>query len=143
MYKIGELAKRYQVKTDTLRFYEKQGLLIPSMRSDSGYRYYDKQDEYKLRFILRAKGVGFSLLDIQQLLSIELDKENRVCAESKTIVDNKLVQVEAQINELMTLRASLKQLSDSCCGGDDLATQCSILEALAIFEHNVDKENVR
>ncbi len=134
MYKIGELAKRHQIKADTLRFYEKHGLLVPSQRSFAGYRYYNEYDEQKLVFILRAKKVGFSLQDIQQLLSIELDKENRVCSDSKAIVDKKLVQVEAQIKELMTFQSSLRELSASCCGGNEPATHCSILEALAAFE---------
>ncbi len=134
MYTIGELAKRHLIKADTLRFYEKHGLLTPSMRSAAGYRQYSIQDEQKLIFILRAKKVGFSLQDIQQLLSIELDKENRICSDSKAIVDKKLVQVEAQIKELATFQASLRKLSASCCGGDEPATHCSILEALAAFE---------
>ncbi len=134
MYKVGELAKRHHIKPDTLRFYEKHGLLTPSMRNAAGYRQYSEHDEQKLVFILRAKKVGFSLQDIRQLLSIELDKENRICSDSKTIVDNKLVQVEAQIKELMTFQASLRELSASCCGGDEPAIHCSILEALAAFE---------
>ncbi len=134
MYKIGELAKRHQIKADTLRFYEKNGLLNPSMRNAAGYRYYSEHDEQKLLFILRAKKIGFSLQDIRQLLSIQLDKENRVCSDSKAIVDKKLAQVEAQIKELMTFQSSLRELSASCCGGDEPATHCSILEALAAFE---------
>ncbi|MFA0252693.1 MerR family transcriptional regulator, partial [Vibrio sp. 10N.261.45.A4] len=71
MYKIGELAKRFDIKPDTLRFYEKHGLLKPSSRSEAGYRVYTHEDADKLGFIIRAKRVGFSLQEIMDLLSIQ------------------------------------------------------------------------
>lgn len=83
MYRIGELADLCEVKADTLRFYEKHGLLAPSSRTESGYRVYTEADAARLRFILRAKAVGFTLNEISELLSIELDKSNRVCADVK------------------------------------------------------------
>ena len=130
MYRIGELAQRYEVKTDTLRFYDKHGLLTPSSRSESGYRIYTEADAVRLRFILRAKAIGFSLTDIAELLSIELDKSNRACADVKEVVDIKLADVEAKIAELNYFRTSLQRLSDACCGGPESAEHCSILEAL-------------
>lgn len=130
MYRIGELAKRSQIKTDTLRFYEKHGLLSPSARSDSGYRLYSQEDEQKLWFIIRAKRVGFSLQEISELLSIRLERSQHTCAEPKAITDSKLAQVEAKIKELEIFKASLQKLSSSCCGGAESANHCSILEAL-------------
>ncbi|MCG9698251.1 Zn(2+)-responsive transcriptional regulator [Shewanella sp. Isolate11] len=130
MYRIGELAKSCEVKADTLRFYEKHGLLAPSMRSDAGYRLYTDADVERLRFILRAKAVGFTLAEITELLSIELDKSNWACADVKGMVDSKLADVEAKIAELNHFRVSLKRLSDACCGGPESAEHCSILEAL-------------
>ena len=130
MYRIGELAKLYQVKTDTLRFYDKQGLLSPSERSESGYRLYTQHDALCLQFILRAKAIGLSLIDIAELLSIELDKSNRACSEVKKVVDIKLVALEEKIQELNYFKASLQRLSDACCGGPESAENCSILEAL-------------
>ncbi|WP_394130208.1 Zn(2+)-responsive transcriptional regulator [Shewanella maritima] len=130
MYRIGELAKRCGIKSDTLRFYEKQGLLAPLHRSDSGYRVYSDDDEARLRFILRAKAVGFTLNEIAELLSIELDKSNWACADVKGLVDSKLLQVQTKIAELMQFSSSLQSLSDACCGGPDSAEHCSILEAL-------------
>lgn len=130
MYRIGELATICEIKTDTLRFYEKHGLLAPSSRSESGYRLYTKDDAAKLQFILRAKAVGFTLNEIAELLSIELDKSNWACADVKGLVDNKLEQVQAKIAELMQFEKSLQLLSDACCGGPDSAEHCSILEAL-------------
>ncbi|GIU04294.1 Zn(2+)-responsive transcriptional regulator [Shewanella glacialipiscicola] len=130
MYRIGELADLCEVKADTLRFYEKHGLLTPSSRTESGYRVYTQDDAARLRFILRAKAVGFTLNEISELLSIELDKSNRVCADVKGMVDIKLAQVQAKMAELTHFQTSLQSLSDACCGGPRSAEHCSILEAL-------------
>ncbi|PMF92739.1 zinc-responsive transcriptional regulator [Vibrio breoganii] len=130
MYKIGELAKRFDIKPDTLRFYEKHGLLKPNSRSEAGYRVYTHEDADKLGFIIRAKRVGFSLQEITDLLSIQLDKESHSCKEARDIVDMKCHQVEERIKELQIFHDSLQKLSQSCCGGSEPATHCSILEAL-------------
>lgn len=130
MYRIGELAKQYGVKTDTLRFYDKHGLLKPSIRSASGYRMYTEEDAECLGFILRAKAIGFSLTDISELLSIELDKSKWACADVKEVVDLKLTDIEAKIKELSYFQASLQKLSDACCGAHFSAENCSILDAL-------------
>ncbi|MFT6986277.1 MAG: MerR family Zn(II)-responsive transcriptional regulator of zntA [Psychromonas sp.] len=130
MYRIGELALRYQVKTDTLRFYDKQGLLTPSSRTESGYRIYSENDAEHLSFILRAKAIGFSLTEIAELLSIELDRANWACADVKGVVDNKLQHLRAQIDELNYFNNALQRLSDACCGGPESAENCSILEGL-------------
>ncbi|MDF0535154.1 Zn(2+)-responsive transcriptional regulator [Shewanella sp. A32] len=130
MLRIGELANMCGVNTDTLRFYEKHGLLTPSMRTASGYRVYSTDDAARLQFILRAKAVGFSLSEISELLSIELDKANRACGDVKGMVDDKLAQVQQRIAELDRFRRSLQLLSDTCCGGPESAEHCSILKAL-------------
>ncbi|MCW3172862.1 Zn(2+)-responsive transcriptional regulator [Shewanella subflava] len=141
MYRIGELASQCDIKADTLRFYEKHGLLAPSSRSESGYRLYTKEDASRLRFILRAKAVGFTLNEISELLSIELDKANWACADVKGMVDNKLGQVEAKIAELTQFANSLQSLSNACCGGPDSAEHCSILEALESEDKQLNARN--
>lgn len=130
MYRIGELADLCEVKADTLRFYEKHGLLSPSSRTDAGYRVYTQADAARLRFILRAKAVGFTLSEISELLSIDLDKSNWACADVKGRVEDKLAQVEAKIAELTHFKTSLQTLADACCGGPRSAEHCSILAAL-------------
>ncbi|TPE53334.1 Zn(2+)-responsive transcriptional regulator [Maribrevibacterium harenarium] len=130
MLRIGELAKQFQINTDTLRFYDKQGLLSPSGQSDSGYRLYSDRDIKTLGFILRAKGVGFSLTDIKTLLSIEVDKANNECSDVKELVDDKLQQVTEKIAELQAFQRSLARLSSACCGGHESAEDCTILQAL-------------
>ncbi len=136
MYRIGELAKQCEVKADTLRFYDKHGLLSPSSRTATGYRIYSEKDAERLRFILRAKAVGFSLSEITDLLSIEIEKSNWACADVKGLVDSKLDEVNKKIAELKHFQTSLKQLSNDCTGGSKSAEYCTILEAL---ESNTDK----
>lgn len=130
MFRIGALAKQFEINADTLRFYEKQGLLVPSSVGDNGYRYYSPQDAQTLGFILRAKAVGFSLNEIKVLLSIEVDKANNECSDVKELVDDKLQQVTEKIEELRTFQRSLKRLSNACCGGHESAEDCTILQAL-------------
>lgn len=130
MYRIGELAKVCGVKADTLRFYEKNGLLSPGLRNDSGYRVYGEQDRRRLEFIIRAKSVGFSLADIGELLALDTNKARVTCQEVKAVADAKLSQVEQKILELTRFRENLKELSNICCGGPRSAEHCAILETL-------------
>jgi MerR family Zn(II)-responsive transcriptional regulator of zntA len=135
MYRIGELAKICDINNDTLRFYEKNALLTQSSRSESGNRLFTEKAKDTLQFILRAKGVGFTLADIRELLSIEVNKADNACADVKVLVDTKRYNVEKKIAELIRFQASLKRLSDACCGGAESAEHCTILEAL---ESNTD-----
>ena len=130
MVKIGEIAKRLAVSTDTLRYYEKQGILTSSLRSSSGYRLYTKHDIAQLEFVLRAKKVGFTLNEIKELLAIKVDKKSHSCQEVKQFTSEKISQVEEKITELSVILNSLKLLNQTCCGGDESAVHCSILSAL-------------
>ncbi|WP_137169316.1 Zn(2+)-responsive transcriptional regulator [Marinomonas sp. FW-1] len=141
MYRIGELAKACDINNDTLRFYEKNGLLSPSSRSESGYRLYTEKDKETLEFILRAKGVGFTLAEIRELLSIEINKADNACADVKVLVDTKLSDVERKLAELTRFQTSLKRLSDACCGGEESAEHCTILEALESDTNDVRHEH--
>ncbi|MCC4798826.1 zinc-responsive transcriptional regulator [Enterovibrio norvegicus] len=132
MLQIGQLAKRAGVSGDTLRFYEKVGLLQPASRSDSGYRLYDEDAISRIHFILKAKRIGLTLEEIQELLDIRLEASQHSCAEVKGITQNKLNEIDQKIAELTQIRMALKKLNDACCGHvDDDASHCSILEALA------------
>jgi len=140
MYRIGELAKLCHINNDTLRFYEKNGLLRPSSRSESGYRLYTEDDKKILQFILRAKDVGFTLAEIRDLLAIEVNKADNACGDVKTLVDSKLHDVEKKLAELSRFQTSLQRLSDACCGGAKSAEHCTILEALESDTENVNHE---
>jgi MerR family Zn(II)-responsive transcriptional regulator of zntA len=131
MFQIGELAKRCQVTTDTLRFYEKNRLISPKGRSSSGYRLYNEESQSQVSFILKAKDLGLSLEEIKELLDIKLEATEHSCAEVKAITSAKLRVIDQKLAELTQIRAALKKINDACCGHDnDDATHCSILEAL-------------
>ena len=136
MFQIGELAKRCGVTTDTLRFYEKNKLIAPAGRSDSGYRIYSEENQKQVSFILKAKELGLSLDEIRELLEIKLEATEHSCAEVKAITTAKLVVIDEKIKELGRIRTALKKINDACCGHvDDDASHCSILGAFASEEH--------
>lgn len=137
MYRIGELADKLSVSTDTLRYYEKHKLLAATSRADNGYRLYNEEALRVMQFIIRAKGVGFSLNEINGLLSIKIDKASHSCADVKSFTEQKLTQVNDKIAELQCFKGSLELLVAACCGGEEEATHCSILSAL----ENVDAIN--
>ncbi|HIG66850.1 MAG TPA: Zn(2+)-responsive transcriptional regulator [Porticoccaceae bacterium] len=131
MLKIGALASLTGVSRDTLRFYEKHGLITPGTRTVSGYRLYSKTDVYRISFILSAKEVGFTLNEIHQLLELEVTKDEKSCHDVKQFVDNKIQVVNQRLIEMKKIKQSLKTLSNACCGGDEPATHCTILGALS------------
>ncbi|MFB9137192.1 Zn(2+)-responsive transcriptional regulator [Vibrio sp. AK197] len=131
MFQIGELAKRCGVSTDTLRFYEKNQLIKPAGRSESGYRLYNDNNQQQVAFILKAKALGLSLEDIRELLEIKLEATEHSCAEVKAITSSKLEIIDNKIAELREIRSALSKINSACCGGvDEDATHCSILAAL-------------
>lgn len=134
MKKIGELAKQYQLKTDTLRYYEKQRLLTPSHRSASDYRFYTQNDEKRLRFILRSKKVGLSLEDIRELLRMDDQRSQWSCHDVKDLVESKAEQIQIQIDRLESFKDALDALGKNCCGGHERATNCSILDSLEHYD---------
>ena len=127
--KIGELALRAGVRIDTVRYYERQGLLPAPRRLASGYRTYDSHDEAKLRFIRRAKALGFSLVEIRDLLALSSRRDDDM-ADMKSVAIEKLADVEAKLAELQRIREGLQSLVASCPGHGAL-DQCPILNALA------------
>ena len=127
---IGELASTCGVRIDTVRYYEKQGLLIPSGRTGGGYRIYAGVAQKELKFILRAKSLGFTLREIRELLSLKVDRENQPCSSVKSLAQIKLNDIEKKLTELTRMHRALTDITEACCGGDEPATACSILDAL-------------
>ncbi len=130
LVKIGELAKRTNISVEALRYYEKEQLLRPKSRSQSGYRLYSKEDVTRLNFVLHAKKVGFSLREIKELLALRLNKDQHTCEEVKTYTGIKIKEVEQKINDLKSMHNALNNLYQACCGGNESATQCTILTSL-------------
>jgi MerR family Zn(II)-responsive transcriptional regulator of zntA len=131
MLKIGDLAKLAKVSRDALRFYEKHGLIASSERNQAGYRLYSDTDAHRVSFIISAKEVGFTLNEIHQLLELEVTKDEKSCQDIKQFVDAKIDLVNQRLADMQRIKKSLQTLSNACCGGEEPATHCTILEALS------------
>jgi MerR family transcriptional regulator, copper efflux regulator len=124
---IGRLAKQAGINIDTIRYYERNGLIPEPVRRASGYREYALSDVQRLRFILRAKDLGFTLAEIRELLSLSADRDVRGV---KRRAEQRLEQVQRKIKELQRVRRGLKILIDACPGHGDLE-RCPIVAALS------------
>ncbi len=127
---IGQLAKRAGVGIDTVRYYERDGLLSPAARLESGYRRYGDTELKRLHFIRRAKALGFSLDDIRSLLTLS---EEHDVAQVKRAAEGKLADIDQRIAELERIRAGLHTLI-AACPGHGRAETCPILNALTLEE---------
>lgn len=128
--RIGALAKRAGVRVDTIRYYERSGLLTPRNRLESGYRLYGEAEVMQLRFIRRAQALGFSLKEIRELLALSHAHD---VARVKRVAQGKLADVEQRIAALERMRSALDTLVTACPGGGDVA-DCPILRALGAEE---------
>lgn len=125
---IGRLAKHAGVNIDTVRYYERNGLLPTPLRRASGYREYTTTDVDRLLFIRRAKELGFTLAEIGELLSLTAARDSDMRG-VKRKAEERLRQVEFKIKELQRVRRGLKALIDACPGHGELAA-CPIMAAL-------------
>ena len=123
---IGQLAKRAGVAIDTVRYYERNRLLAPAGRLASGYRRYGEAELKRLRFIRRAKTLGFSLADIRALLSLS---DERNVTKIRRAAEAKLNDIERRIAELERIGDGLRKLV-AACPGHGRAEACPILNAL-------------
>lgn len=124
--RIGALARRAGVRIDTIRYYERSGLLAPRNRLESGYRLYGEAELMQLRFIRRAQALGFSLKEIRELLALSRAHD---VARVKRAAQGKLADVEQRIAALERMRSALDTLVSACPGHGD-AADCPILRAL-------------
>ena len=128
--KIGEIAQRTETSVETLRYYETEGMLPEPKRSASGYRLYTEPDVGRVHFIRRARPMDFSLKEIGELLSLQVEKEVATCGEVKSLAEHKLTAIDEKIIELEKMKAALKQITEACAGGQESAVHCTILNAL-------------
>lgn len=126
--KRAELASRSGCNIETIRYYEKVGMLPDPPRSVAGYRLYGDQHVARLRFILRARELGFSLEDIRGLLDL-VDGGTQTCAEVKARTERHLDDVRSRIADLRRIERVLAQTAQQCSG--DMVPECPVLEALA------------
>ena len=127
--RIGQVAKAAGVGIDAVRFYEREGLIRAPARRPSGYRDYTPDVVVSLRFIRRAKELGFSLKEISELLRLEAS-EDATPADVRERAEAKLEVLEERIRSLQRMRRALRKLVESCPGKGPLR-DCSILRALA------------
>ena len=125
---IGDLGKATNTKVETVRYYERIGLLPKPPRSTGNYRTYGTAELGRLSFIRRARDLGFPLDQVRTLLSLS-DDRTRDCAGIDRIASEHLREVDRKLADLTALRRELKAVIDSCDGGT--VAQCRIIEALA------------
>lgn len=129
---IGQVAKQTNVTVETVRFYEKQGLIAAPQRSNSGYRQYPPETVKRVRFIQHAKEVGFTLKDIGELLALRREPGTS-CADIKLRATQKIEAVDQKIRDLQRIRDSLARMIMKCSGRGGLS-ECPILEELEMEE---------
>jgi len=126
--KTGELAKQAGVNVETLRFYEREGLLAEPPRRASGYREYPPDTVQRIRFIQRAKELGFTLREIKGLLELRVGP-NTTCAEVKEHAAEKIADVKQKISDLKSIERALNKLMKTCRGSGPIDA-CPILKHL-------------
>lgn len=127
MIAIGEAARRSGVTIETIRYYEREGVVPPPPRAANGRRVYADKDVGRLRFIRRCRDLGFSISDAKALLSLS-EGENRDCAVVKGIGATHLASVREKIVKLRALETALEELTANCQSG---SVSCQMLEDLA------------
>ena len=126
--KIGEIAAATGIHVETIRYYEREGLVPPPARTASNYRSYGEAHLKRLTFIRRARDLGFSLLQVRELLDLSDDRD-RPCDAVDEIARRHQVEVEKKIAELTALGAELRSVIGQCRHGR--VAECRIIEALA------------
>jgi len=124
----AEAAKLGGVNVETIRYYERHGLVPKPPRTRSGYRIFSEDSVKRLRFIKHAQELGFSLKEIRELLSLRV-KPGGSCADVRSKTQAKIADVDEKINHLQEIRKALVQLTNTCSGLGPVNT-CTILQAL-------------
>jgi len=126
---IGKVAEQTGCHIETIRYYEKEGLLPSPERSQAGHRLFTSQLIERLVFIRRSRELGFSMLEIRGLLAV-VDGEQVSCEQVKHLADTHLTDIHEKISDLRRMEKTLKALSDQCSGDD--VPECPIIEALQV-----------
>ncbi len=125
---IGKVARQAEVGVETIRFYERERLLEEPPRSESGYRQYPKETISRLRFIRRAKELGFTLKEIKELLALR-NEPGSTCEDIRIRAEAKIGDIEGKIQMLKRMKEALKKLT-LACNGHSPVSECPILEAM-------------
>lgn len=125
---IGQVARQADVGVETVRFYERRGLLEEPPRKASGYRQYGPEVVDRIRFIKRAKELGFTLNEINELLQLRLDPQGN-CNEVRRRAEQKIVDIESKLQQLRAMKRAISKLVRAC-SNDRRPDSCPILESL-------------
>jgi len=128
-FTIGELSKRAQVIVETIRYYEKIGLMPDPPRSSGGYRMYSDAHLQRLTFIRRSRELGFSQPEVRKLLTL-VDEHKYTCDEVREMTEKQLRTVQSKIRDLQNLEQALGNMVRECKGGD--IPECSIIDILSV-----------
>lgn len=126
--RVGEVARRTGVSVETVRYYEREGILEPPARRSSGYRAYPAEAVRRVRFVKRAQQLGFSLKAISELLALRHDPKGRACQVKRTAAEL-VADIDERIATLTRMREALSALERGCSGRGP-ASRCSILDAM-------------
>lgn len=135
--RTGDLARQAGVNVETLRFYEREGLLAKPPQRSSGYREYPPEAVDLVLFIQRAKQLGFSLKEVKELLALR-EVPRATCGDVVVIAERKVADIDAKISDLRAMRSALTKLLKECPGTPPI-TQCPIIESLAGGERRAKK----
>lgn len=138
MYTIGKAAALADVSADTLRYYEKEGLIAPAARTAASYRLYNDEALRRIRFIKHAQHCGFALSDIKELLTLK-HTENACCEDVRSLAIEKKLRIEHKLKALRVMSRALDDLIQSCEGGEQATNDCPILAALENSLHEVSR----
>lgn len=126
-FTIGQLARQTGTKAETIRYYEKIGLLQAPLRSEGNYRHYGAADQRRLAFVRRARELGFSLEQIRELIAFGEQREH-ACSSVDEVVKAHIADIGRRIDDLQALQAELQRMIGRCPGGR--VADCRVLEAL-------------
>ena len=129
MLTIGKLAALTETSTDTLRYYEREGLIEPADRTGSGYRLYDKGSERRIRFIRQAQHCGFTLTEIRDLLVLR-NRDAACCGDVRKRAIEKRLQLEHKIKAMKSMSKALDRLIADCANEAQTVEECTIIAAL-------------
>jgi MerR family Zn(II)-responsive transcriptional regulator of zntA len=131
---IGKVASRVKVSTDTLRYYEREGLITPAAKSNGGYRLYDPDAVRRVRFIKRAQQCGFTLAEIRALLELRAS-DRACCRDVRRLAVEKKLQLEAKIKAMRAISKALDEVIAACSHDSRPLDDCPILAALEQGQH--------
>lgn len=128
---ISQAAQACGLPNKTIRYYEEIGLVVPNRQEGNDYRVYSLEDIAQLRFLQRARAVGFSLDECRELLALYANPQRR-CTQVKALVSEKITQVDRQLIALHAIRDTLVGMANECAG--DNTSDCAIINQLAVLE---------